>query len=190
MSAFERYLAQEIPAINHFLEGATNSLNPLVQPAVRHMLLAGGKRLRPLLTILTARALGYRQDNIYPLACSLELLHTATLLHDCSDGGLAVALAEMAIGGRLGASLDLTAAPAPASLSELELLYAESQSRLVVTIAPEHQAAFEELFTGQPLGLLGAVTEKPVLTLGRNGQQLCAEDVEGLVRAFKATLDW
>jgi len=46
------------------------------------MLLAGGKRLRPLLTILTARALGYRQDNIYPLACSLELLHTATLLHD------------------------------------------------------------------------------------------------------------
>jgi len=113
-----------------------------------------------------------------------------TACHDCSDGGLAVALAEMAIGGRLGASLDLTAAPAPASLSELELLYAESQSRLVITIAPEHQAAFEELFTGQPLGLLGAVTEKPVLTLGRNGQQLCAEDVEGLVRAFKATLNW
>jgi len=108
-----------------------------------------------------------------------------TACHDCSDGGLAVALAEMAIGGRLGASLDLTAAPAPVSLSELELLYAESQSRLVVTIAPEHQAAFEELFTGQPLGLLGAVTEKPVLILGRNGQQLCAEDVEGLVRAFR-----
>lgn len=82
MSAFERYLAQEIPAINRFLEGATNSLDPLVQPVVRHMLLAGGKRLRPLLTILTARAFGYRDDDVYPLACSLELLHSATLLHD------------------------------------------------------------------------------------------------------------
>lgn len=90
MSAFERYLAQEIPAINHVLEGATNSLNPLVQPAVRHMLLAGGKRLRPLLTILTARALGYSKENIYPLACSLELLHSATLLHDDIVDGAAL----------------------------------------------------------------------------------------------------
>jgi octaprenyl-diphosphate synthase len=82
MSEFEQYLAREIPSINRFLEGVTNSLNPLVQPAVRHVLLAGGKRLRPLLTILTARALGYRGDDVYPLACCLELLHSATLLHD------------------------------------------------------------------------------------------------------------
>lgn len=82
MSQFEQYLAREIPTINRFLEGVTNSLNPLVQPPVRHVLLAGGKRLRPLLTILTARALGHAKDDVYPLACCLELLHSATLLHD------------------------------------------------------------------------------------------------------------
>ena len=62
MSQFEQYLAREIPTINRFLEGVTNALNPLVQPPVRHVLLAGGKRLRPLLTILTARAMGFVPD--------------------------------------------------------------------------------------------------------------------------------
>ena len=47
---------------------------------------AGGKRFRPMLTILTARALGYDRDDIYPLACSLEFLHSATLLHDDIPG--------------------------------------------------------------------------------------------------------
>lgn len=113
-----------------------------------------------------------------------------TACHDCSDGGLAVALAEMAIGGRLGADLDLTAAPAPASLSDLELLYAESQSRLVVTVAAKDQAAFEALFDGQAIGRLGTVAQEPTLTLRRNGAKLCVEALDGLVTAFKATLDW
>jgi len=113
-----------------------------------------------------------------------------TACHDCSDGGLAVTLAEMAIGGRLGASLDLAAAPGTTSLSDLEVLYAESQSRLVVTVAPKDQAAFEECFAGQQMGLLGTVTQEPVLAMRRKEKQLCAEDVEGLAQAFKATLNW
>lgn len=47
-----------------------------------HILKAGGKRLRPLLTVLCARLLGYAGDDIYNLACSFEMLHAATLLHD------------------------------------------------------------------------------------------------------------
>jgi len=82
MSDIVDFLSREVPAINRFLEEATSTLNPLVQPVVRHVLLAGGKRLRPLLTILVARALGYDRDDAYPLACSLEFLHSATLLHD------------------------------------------------------------------------------------------------------------
>jgi phosphoribosylformylglycinamidine synthase len=113
-----------------------------------------------------------------------------TACHDCSDGGLAVALAEMAIGGRLGAALDCDAAPGAAGLTDLELLYSESQSRLVVTVAPENRAAFEALFAGQPCGLLGTVTQAPELVLGRGETVLCAEPAEELARAFKATLDW
>ena len=82
MSDIADIVSREVPAINRYLESATETLNPMVQPVVRHVLLAGGKRLRPLLTILTARAMGYRADDVYPLACSLEFLHSATLLHD------------------------------------------------------------------------------------------------------------
>ena len=82
MSDIADIVSREVPAINRYLESATETLNPMVQPVVRHVLLAGGKRLRPLLTILTARAMGYRDDDVYPLACSLEFLHSATLLHD------------------------------------------------------------------------------------------------------------
>jgi len=110
--------------------------------------------------------------------------------HDCSDGGLAVALAEMAIGGRLGAALDLDAAPGAAGLTDLELLYSESPSRLAVAVSPQHQAAFEALFAGQPLGRLGQVTDAPALALRRGTSLLCAEPAEELAAAFKATLDW
>ncbi|MHC1712188.1 MAG: AIR synthase-related protein [Solidesulfovibrio sp.] len=110
--------------------------------------------------------------------------------HDCSDGGLAMTLAEMSLGGRLGATLDLDRAPGGAALTDLELLYSESQSRLVVTVAPEHQAAFEALFAGQPVGLLGTVTESPALVLRRGAATLCDEPAESLAQAFKATLDW
>ena len=76
------YIEMDLPRINEFLERETAKLDPLVQPVIRHVLLAGGKRLRPLLTLLTARSLGTRGVDILPMACALELLHSATLLHD------------------------------------------------------------------------------------------------------------
>ncbi len=82
MREFIAYLTAEQPRINATLEQEVSRLNRLVQPVATHVLKAGGKRLRPLLALLTARALGYTQDDIYPLACSVELLHSATLLHD------------------------------------------------------------------------------------------------------------
>ena len=76
------YIGRELPAINAFLERSTEGLDPIVKPPVSHVLKAGGKRLRPLLTLLTARAAGLTDADPYPLACSLEILHSATLLHD------------------------------------------------------------------------------------------------------------
>ena len=48
----------------------------------KHILSSGGKRLRPLIVLLTARFCGYAGDKHIPLACALEYIHTATLLHD------------------------------------------------------------------------------------------------------------
>ena len=76
------YLEVEQPRINAVLDSETEMLDELVRPVLRHVLKAGGKRLRPLLTLLTARGLGYTGEDIYLRACSLEFLHSATLLHD------------------------------------------------------------------------------------------------------------
>lgn len=82
MNPLELFYEKELPSIDRYLEAQAHRLDPSVSPTVRHVLEAGGKRFRPMLTILMARALGYRGDDILPLACSLELLHSATLLHD------------------------------------------------------------------------------------------------------------
>jgi len=109
--------------------------------------------------------------------------------HDCSDGGLAVALAEMCIGGRLGAQIDLDAAPSCGCAHPLELLYSESQSRLVVSVAPDKAAAFEALFAGQHCARIGVVGGAG-LALTQAGRQLLNLPVEELARAFKAPLNW
>ena len=53
-----------------------------LEAAMRHGLLVGGKRLRPLLVLLAARSLGYEGDKHITLATLIEFMHTSTLLHD------------------------------------------------------------------------------------------------------------
>ncbi|MDD4701809.1 MAG: polyprenyl synthetase family protein [Desulfovibrio sp.] len=74
--------ALELPAINRALYKAVDTLPEPVRPVTRHIFEAGGKRLRPMLTVLTARLLGNGNDDILNLAITLEMLHAATLLHD------------------------------------------------------------------------------------------------------------
>ena len=49
---------------------------------MRYSLLAGGKRIRPVLALATARAVGMDQEDVLPLACAIELIHTYSLIHD------------------------------------------------------------------------------------------------------------
>jgi len=48
----------------------------------RYLLLSGGKRIRPILLLLTAKLAGYSGERIFPLSAMIEFMHTATLLHD------------------------------------------------------------------------------------------------------------
>ncbi len=73
---------KELPAINAAIQAEIDTLPPLVRPVASHVMDAGGKRLRPMLTLLFARALGFRGDHLPTLACALEFLHSATLMHD------------------------------------------------------------------------------------------------------------
>ena len=53
-----------------------------LEEAMRHSLLAGGKRIRPVLTLATAEALGREPDEVLPLAAAIEMIHTYSLIHD------------------------------------------------------------------------------------------------------------
>src|ERR1700753_1951223 len=70
----ERYLEQ----VRFSDEIATTGL----EEAVRYSLLAGGKRIRPVLALATADAIGRERDSVLPLAAALELIHTYSLIHD------------------------------------------------------------------------------------------------------------
>ncbi len=82
MSELKARLAHELPHIEKALAQACAALPASVRPTAEHIFSAGGKRLRPFLTIITARLLGYAEDDIYSLAVTMEMLHAATLLHD------------------------------------------------------------------------------------------------------------
>ena len=53
-----------------------------LEEAMRYSLLAGGKRIRPVLALATAEAVGLDPDEVMPLAAAIELIHTYSLIHD------------------------------------------------------------------------------------------------------------
>ena len=116
-----------------------------------------------------------------------ELINAA---HDCSDGGLAVAIAEMCVGGRLGADVNLDAVPTHGELDATGVMYAESASRLVVSVSADKAEAFEAAFAGQVCAYIGDVTDTAKLILKGSDKIVIEESVEELATAFKATLDW
>jgi len=61
---------------------AENEFPPEVHRAMRYSLFAGGKRLRPILVLTGAEVVGGRAVDVLPLACSLEMIHTYSLIHD------------------------------------------------------------------------------------------------------------
>lgn len=113
-----------------------------------------------------------------------------TAAHDCSDGGLAVALAEMCIGGRLGMDVNLDEVPAVDCPAPLQRLYSESASRIVATVREADAPAFEARFTGQHCARLGTTRAKAEFRVHRSGEDLLRQPVEALATAFKAPLNW
>lgn len=71
--------------VDEYLQELRFSPEPSVaglQDAMRYSLLAGGKRVRPVLALATASAIGREPAGVMPLAASLELIHTYSLIHD------------------------------------------------------------------------------------------------------------
>jgi len=112
--------------------------------------------------------------------------------HDCSEGGLAVALAEMAFAGAVGIEADLMGLPKSPDCSRVDAqLFSESNSRYIVEIEPENYDAFAKLMLNLPFGQIAKVSDEKTLVIkDRNGKAVIDLDLASLKKAWQQTFDW
>jgi phosphoribosylformylglycinamidine synthase len=123
-----------------------------------------------------------------PVTGALERLRTVhqaitaglvVACHDCSEGGLGVALAEMCIAGRIGAEIDLSMMPCAADCRRDDvLLFSESLTRFLVEVPPQYAQHFEQLCTTIPCTCIGHVAT--VQELAATGAVLSIQGMSGL----------
>ncbi len=120
--------------------------------------------------------------------------------HDLSEGGLAVALAEMAMAGNLGADVSLAGIPHESDAADdFFLLFSESPTRFLLEVRPEDAGALEDRLAGLPVGRLGNVGHRvggarataPRLTVvGRDGSVVVEASVGDMKTAWQRPLNW
>ncbi len=115
-------------------------------------------------------------------------------MHDCSEGGLAVALAEMAFGGMLGAQIDLRKVFFEGNedkKTNAVLLFSESNSRILVEVPYKFRDEFEKKMQGSIYCEIGRVTDKNYLEVtGLNAEKIIDLELNELKNAWKKTLNW
>jgi Phosphoribosylformylglycinamidine (FGAM) synthase, synthetase domain len=111
--------------------------------------------------------------------------------HDCSDGGLGVALAETAFAGGLGIAVDISLVTSEGIDRDDYLLFSESQSRFVVTIHPSAKDEFEEIMKGNTTDEIGEILSDKILKInGIKGNSIVEEDIDKLKEAWLRPLDF
>jgi len=81
-SSYPDHLRERVEGYLQGLRFSDGSITAGLEEAMRYSLLAGGKRIRPVLALATARALRRDADEVLPLAAAIELIHTYSLIHD------------------------------------------------------------------------------------------------------------
>jgi phosphoribosylformylglycinamidine synthase len=110
--------------------------------------------------------------------------------HDLSEGGLAVAAAEMAFAGGLGARLRLDAVPAGDQARDTAtLLFSESNTRFLCEVRPADAESFEKTLAGLPHARVGEVTGDGRFEIRRDSTVIDAP-IDQLKRAWLEPLDW
>lgn len=113
----------------------------------------------------------------------------AASVHDVSEGGIAVALAECAIGGQLGCAADLSGTTVGEMRND-HMLFCESPGRFVVSVRPENCEAFERTLAGCHSAKIGSVSDSGKLEISFGGALQVSCTLDELGAAFKKTITW
>ena len=120
-------------------------------------------------------------------AMQKELVASA---HDCSDGGLAVAISECCFGSDSGARVDIS--PIMHDCNQIEpwgAMFGESLGRILVSVKPENSEAFENLMMDHACYFLGVVEEGDTISVNNGDTTLISTSMSSLRKAWKETLD-
>ena len=105
--------------------------------------------------------------------------------HDLSEGGLAVALAEMCLGGRWGAAVDIGAAMGSDLSHPYVPLFSETNGRLLLEVTPADRATFEDILSDIPFALIGTVTDSQMLSVAIDRQPTFDLSLDEILSAWK-----
>ncbi len=106
-----------------------------------------------------------------------------------NHGGLGVAAALMAYGGRRGMELDFSKLPAESGMHDWQKMFTESLGRALMTVPPEKASEFEGRMGDYDIAKIGTVTDSPYLTIyGNGGRKVVHGDINVLGEAWKAPL--
>ncbi len=123
------------------------------------------------------------------LATRKELVRAC---HDLSEGGIGVAISEMAFAGGLGALVHLNSVPLSEPIDQDDtILFSESNSRFLVEVTPESETEFREVMKGTSLAAIGQVTDSQRLEIyGLNCQRILSIPTAELKEAWQKPLRW
>jgi len=112
--------------------------------------------------------------------------------HDCSEGGIGVAIAEMAFAGGLGAKIHLKSVPLGEPVDRDDfILFSESNSRFLIEVAPENKEKFEKIMKGTSFASIGQVTDSELLEVyGVDGNKIFATSLGELKETWQRPLRW
>ena len=116
--------------------------------------------------------------------------------HDLSEGGLAIAAAEMAFAGEVGLEIELEKVPCPIQdtgcrIQDEVILFSESNSRFLIEVRPEHKADFEKAIAGCTYGLIGqTVKPKKLVINGISGKAIINEGLADLKESWQKPFRW
>ena len=112
--------------------------------------------------------------------------------HDCSDGGIGVALAEMAFAGGLGIEIHLKEVPLGEPINRDDfILFSESNSRFLVEVSPRRCKKFEQVMHGTALARIGRVTGTGTLEIyGLSESKIVSVGLSELKEAWQKPLRW
>jgi phosphoribosylformylglycinamidine synthase II len=110
--------------------------------------------------------------------------------HDCCEGGMAVAAAEMAFAGGLGMALNIESMPTDSKLRADEILFSESTGRFICEVNTANNEKFETTLRNVPFGCIGAVNATTDFVIRDGDTAVVRDSLENLKESWQKPLRW